>query len=487
MAYIKNKRESRPAPGARTAISCGTRIFVARTLCLIGFAALQAGCLQTEYQRPTAPVAASWPAENPAEGTRIAARTDWRAFFPDPRLQALIAAALEHNRDLRIAVARVEEARAQYNITRAERLPTINSTSSRNATLTPGDLGGTNASISGQRYDIAVTAISYEVDFWGRVSGMAESGRASYLATEDAQRAARLSLISDVANGYFTLLEMNERAELTRSALALREKALELVTHGREAGFASNLDYLQAESALQSARAEAAMLDRERAAATNNLQLLVGHAPDALPPGRTLASQGVVADLAAGLPSEVLLARPDVLAAEQRLIAAHANIGSARAAFLPRILLTASLGIASRALSTLFAPGNNTWAFQPAITTPLFDGGRNEGNLDLAKAREVIAVADYEKTIQQAFREVADLLATRAALAEQRKATEANVVAMEERVKTMLALYKGGQSSYLEVLDAQRDQFSAQQAAVQVRRAQLTAAAQLYKALGGGE
>lgn len=480
----RNPGSSFPAAGSGRALR-GRPLFVGRSLL---FAAVWlAGCMHTEYQRPPAPVASDWPTAGPTQGVRSAAQTDWRAFFPDARLQALIAAALEHNRDLRIAVGRVEEARAQYGITRAERLPNVNMTFSRNAALTPADLGGTNTAISGQRYDVSVNVISYEVDFWGRISGLSESARASFLASEEARRAARLSLISDVANGYFSLLEIEERATLSRSAIALREKALALVQRGRELGFASNVDYFQAESALQSARTEAAVLERERAATANNLQFLVGHAPSDLPTGRSLTTQSVIADLAVGLPSEVLLSRPDVLAAEQRLIAAHASIGAARAAFLPRILLTASFGVASRALSTLFMPGNNSWAFQPALSAPLFDGGRNAGNLDLAKAREVIAVADYEKTIQQAFREVADLLATRAALAQQQRATEANAVAMEGRAKTMLALYKGGQSSYLEVLDAQRDQLAAQQAAIQVRRAQLTAAAQLYKALGGGE
>lgn len=452
-------------------------------------AALLAGCSQIgDYTRPAAPVAESWPDAAAPGGKRVAAQTEWRTFFPDPRLQALIAAALERNRDMRMAVARIEEARAQYGITRADRLPTVNANFGRNAAMTPGEaVGGTNTSISGQRYDFTLSTVSYEVDFWGRVNGLSESARASYLSSEEARRAMRLSLIADVANAYFTLLEMSERTQLARAGVGAREKALALVARGREAGFASALDYLQAESALEAARAEVAILDRERAAAANLLQFLVGGFPESLPAGRTLATQDVDADLAAGLPAEVLVARPDVIAAEQRLIAAHANIGVARAAFWPKILLTASVGVASRALATLFAPGHNSWAFQPSLNMPLFDGGRNAGNIDLAEARKVIAVADYEKTVQQAFREVADLLAARTTMTEQRRSAEANLKVQDERLKVAQALFKGGQTGYLDVLDAQREHFAAQQSTVQVRRAQLSASAQLYKALGGGD
>lgn len=450
-------------------------------------AALLPAC-STEYTRPSPLIPTAWP--TPVEqtnGQRSVAQTDWQAFFSDTRLRLLISAALEHNRDLRIAVARVEEARSQYGVTRADSVPTINATGSRNAARSSAGLGGTNTSITGQRYDFTLTAVSYEVDFWSRVSGMAESARASYFASEEASRAMRLSLISDVANTYFSQLEMTERTALARTAVMLREKTLALVAHARESGFASNLDYLQAETALQTARAEVALLEREAAAAANALQFLVGGPVDDLPPGQPLGSQDLDAGFAIGIPSEVLLTRPDVRAAEQRLVAAHANVGSARAAFLPRILLTATLGVASRALAGLFSSANSTWAFQPSISAPLFDGGRTAANVDIAEARKVIAIAEYEKTIQQAFREVADLLATRTSLARQGELAEANAKAQGERVKIAQALFLAGQTGYLEVLDAQREHFSAQQTAVQVRKAQLTTAAQLYKALGGGD
>jgi multidrug efflux system outer membrane protein len=451
-------------------------------------AALLAGCsMMPDYLRPAAPIAQQWPAANKTEGARKVAETSWQAFFPDPRLQALIAAALEYNRDMRIAVARVDEARAQFGIARADRLPNVNLAASRNASLTPADLSPTGQQYSTQRYDAALSMPAFELDFWGRVKSLSEAAKASYLATEEARRAFRLSLISDVANSYLTLLEMEERSGLARITLGTREETRTLIAKRREVGLASDLDYLQADGAYALARADLANLERQRAAAENALVALVGTTPEKLPPGRTLAEQGIVADLAVGLPSDVLLARPDVLAAEQRLIAANANIGAARAAFLPKILLTATLGTASRALSGLFDAGSGAWSFQPALSLPLFDAGRNAANADLAEARKVIAVADYEKTIQQAFREIADLLSAREQLAGQVDALDTAAKTESERLKLAAARYENGISSYLEVLDAQRESYAAQQNAVQARRTLLSSAAQLYKALGGGE
>lgn len=454
-------------------------------LLLLSLAALSGGCsLTPAYQRPDLPVAAQW--QEAADGPRKAADTDWHAFFPDSRLQSLIAAALENNRDLRIAVARVEEARAQYGILRADRLPSLNLTAGRNASRTPGDLSLSGSPLSVQRYDVGLALLPFELDFWGRVKSLSDAGQASYLATESAQRAVRLSLIADVANAYFSLLEMEERSQLARATLKTREETRALLEKRREVGLTRDLDILQAEGALQSARADLASLELQRSTAAHALTLLVGREAAGLPPGKPLAEQGVVPDLAPGLPADVLLARPDVIAAEQRLIAANASIGAARAAFLPKILLTATLGTASRELAGLFEAGSGAWSFQPTLAMPLFDAGRTAANVDLAEARKVIAVADYEKTLQQAFREVADELAAREKLAEQRRAVEAGAQAQTERLRIAQALYDAGLTSHLEVLDAQREAYTAQQTAIQVRRAQLGAAAQLYKALGGG-
>jgi multidrug efflux system outer membrane protein len=456
-----------------------------KTIALIG-AALAAGCsLAPSYERPAAPIAATWP-EDPAPGTRDPAGLDWRAYFADPQLQALIATAIDHNRDLRIAVARVAEARGLYGVTRADRLPNFNLTAGESASHVPADLSATGQELTSRRYDVAVSMVSFELDFWGRVASLNAAAKASYLATEEAERAFRLSLVADVANAWFVLLEMNERTAIARETAATREETLKLVARRREVGIAGDLDYLAADGAWQAAKAELANLERQQAAAVTALTLLVGKSVELPQPDKKLTDQGVVADLAAGVPSDVLVRRPDVLSAEQGLIAANANIGAARAAFLPKISLTGAFGTASRLLTGLFDANSDAWTFQPTLSMPLFDFGRAAANTDVAEARKVVAVANYEKTVQQAFREVADLLSARDRLATQLKALEAAEKAQTERMRITDARYKAGIASYLEVLDAQRELFTARQSAVSTRRALLSATAQLYKALGGG-
>jgi multidrug efflux system outer membrane protein len=408
-------------------------------------------------------------------------------MLPDPRLQALIQAALEHNRDLRIAVARVEEARSLYGITRADRLPTLNLGASQAVTHVPGDLSATGREQTSRRFDVNLGVTAFELDFWGRVKSLSESAKASYLATEEARDAFRLSLIADVANAYLTLQEMRERVALTNATIASRKESRFLVQNRRDVGLAGEMDFLTADGAYESARVQLADLERSRTQAENALTLLVGAEPGNLPPGRRLSEQGMPMDIAVEIPSEALLARPDVRAAEQKLIAANANIGAARAAFLPRIGLSLAFGTASSVLSNLFDSGSGAWSFTPNLTQPLFDSGRTRASVDLAEMRKIIAVAEYEKSIQQAFREVADLLTARDKLGEQLKSQEAAEKSQKERLRLVEARYKAGVSSYLEVLDAQRDAFSAQQGTVQVRRALLASAAQLYKALGGGQ
>ena len=426
---------------------------------------LLAACSQTtEFQRPLPPVPNAWPVSAARVETEVASKTHWRAFFTDPRLQALIELALEQNRDLRIAVARVAEARAQYGVAKADRLLGVRL--------------GSDTSVS-------MASVSYEIDFWGRVSGLSESARISYLATEEARRAVYISLIADVAGAYFTLLQLDELIATTKATVELREQSLSVIEKGMEAGGAYNYEFQQASGILESTRATLAASEYQRDAAQNKLNFLVGQIPESLPAGRTLDEQGVDAELAPGLPSEVLLMRPDVIAAEQRLKSAHANIGVARTAFFPKILLTAGFGVASQGLTTLASQG--AWYFAPTISSfPLFDGGRTAAGVDIAEARKVIAVADYEKTIQQAFREVADLLSARASLSSQLRAAVANNSAQEKRLQIAQARYNAGLISYLEVLDGQRELVAAQQTSSQVRRAQLESSAQLYKALGGG-
>ncbi|MBL0141608.1 MAG: efflux transporter outer membrane subunit [Betaproteobacteria bacterium] len=460
---------------------------VLRRVIPLGLAVL-AGCsFVPPLERPTPPVAAQWPeGANPA-GARAVAGLAWQQFLPDARLQALVTAALENNRDLRIAVARVAEAQALYGIVKADRLPTINAAAGGTAARTPADLSATGAEAINRRYDVAFTMTSFELDFWGRVRSLDEAALANYLATDEARESFRLSLIADVANAYFTLQEMQERLVLARAAVQSRAENRMLVERRRDAGLANDLDFLAADGAYEAARADAASLERNRAAAANALTLLVGTVPANLPQPRRLTQRDIVPDLAVDVPSETLLQRPDVRAAEQRLVAANATIGAARAAFLPRVGISLSAGTASGSLSGLFDSGSGAWSFVPSLVVPIFDAGRNQSTLDLAQVRKVIAVADYERTIQQAFREVADLLSARDALAEQIRAQEAAERSQNQRLLVAEARYKAGVSNYIEVLDAQRDSYIVSQLTVMARRLQLTTAVQLYKALGGGQ
>ncbi len=445
-----------------------------------------AGCSFTpDHERPALPVPEAWPDDVKTGAAPATKPVDWASFFPDERLRALIKLALEHNRDLRIATARVAEAQALYGIQRADRLPTLNAGASLARSRTPGDLSSTGSAVIGQRADVNVGLSAFELDFWGRVASLSAAAKASYLATEQAERAFRLSLVASVADAYLALSEAQERLVLAQSALETRAQTRELVDRRRQAGLAADLDYLQAEAAFEGARAEVAALLRQQSAARNFLRALVGTEPKDLPAGKLLAEQGIALDQQADLPSQVLVRRPDVLAAEQRLLAANASIGAARAAFFPRIALTASAGTASRELDGLFNSGSGAWSFIPSISLPIFDSGRNRANLDLATVRKDIAVADYERTVQQAFREVADLLVARDQLNAQLQAVQAQEQAQQRAADIAQARYRQGVGSFLEVLDAQRQLFQVQQNLIQLRRALWSAAAQLYKALGG--
>lgn len=448
---------------------------------LLPLVALLAGCsFIPDYERPVAPVPEQWPAK--VSSGETAPVGDWTAYFTDPSLQKLIAAALEYNRDLRIAVARVDEARALAGLARADRFPGVDVNFQQQAAKLPGDLNTSGQSMISRRYDANLGVAAFELDFWGRVASLETAARAGFFASEFAQRSFRLSLVADVASAYYSLAELDARLALAEATAKTRADSRRLIEQRRDVGLATDLDFLAADGTYQSARAETANLARQQVAAENALRLLVGNDAGAVTQKLTF---GALPEVAIGLPSEVLLNRPDVLAAEQKLIAANANIGAARAAFLPKIVLTATAGTASSALSGLFGGGSGAWSFIPLLKWPLFDAGRNEANVDLAAARKVIAVAEYEKSIQQAFREVADLLAARAYYAEQLTALAAAETAQSERLKRVEQRHLGGAASYLELLDAQREQFAAQQAVLATRRALATTAAGFYKALGG--
>ena len=436
-----------------------------------------------KYVTPDLPVPAHFPSgqELPASVAVIG----WEDFFREPQLRSLIGQALANNRDVRIAAARIEEARAAYRIQGSALYPQLNAVGRGTRARTPADLSMTGQAQSSDQIYAQLSA-GWEIDFWGRLANLKAAARAQYLASEEGWRGVVTSLIAQVANGYWRERELTERLALARSTTDGRVESVRIIRRRYDVGAGSKLELVQAETLLAQARTAAQALEQERETNRNALALLVG-APVEIGPGSL--QQAEAQDdrpLAAGLPSELLAQRPDIIAAEQRLRAANANIGVARAAFFPNISLTGAFGTASAELDGLFATGSQAWSFTPVITLPLFQGGRNIANLDLAKARRNIAVADYERTVQGAFRDVADALVQRRQLAEQIASMRDMVAALTERARLARLRFDNGRSAYLEVLDAERDLFQSQQSLVQLRRAYLASGAALYAALGGG-
>jgi multidrug efflux system outer membrane protein len=454
--------------------------------------ALLAGChLAPAHVRPELPTPAVYAAgsdSGAAAGTR-ATDIGWREFFRDPRLDTLIATALEHNRDLAIATARIDVSRGQYRIQGADRLPTP--VASAGATRTHS--GEAALAIPGagartvDRLSIGVGVSAFELDFWGRVRSLTEAARAQYLATVQAQRAFRLSLIQDVAATYLASIETGEQIRLADATAQSRREAVRIAQVRLRAGLTSALDFHQAESLLDQAEAALAALRLAQARLNNQLFVLVGGpVTQPLPEPLPLAQQTNPLVLAAGLPSELMLARPDVIAAEERLRAAEANIGAARAAFFPSISLTGALGFASSALTNLVGNDGLTWNVGSSIAAPIFNRGRLHGNMIVARAEETIAVADYERTIQVAFQEVSNALAGRRFLAEQAAAQERGTLAQRQIAALARTRYLEGVARYIEVLDAERNLFASEQALLQLRRAEVENLVALYVALGGG-
>ena len=448
--------------------------------------ALLAGCMSLvpKYERPAAPVPDTFAGEAAgAAGQTPAADIAWQQYFGDERLKRLIAVALANNRDLRVAVLNIEQARAQYDLRRSDQWPTVDlGAGLSRQPNTDRSVGGTTS-----LYTVGLTVTAYELDLFRRVRNLSEAAAAQLLGTEEARKTVQISLIATVATTYLGLLADEELLQVTRDALVTREESFKLTKLKFDNGASSEIDFRQAESLLESARVALAQETRQRQLDENALLLLLGQSlPVELPPALPVTSQQMVAELPAGVPSEVLTRRPDVRAAEQQLVAANANIGAARAAFFPRITLTGSVGTASSELSGLFKSGSLAWTFAPQLLLPIFDAGRNQANLNVAKVNREIAVAQYEKAIQTAFREVSDALAGRATLAEQVRAQLAQANA--EAIRTRLAelRYSNGVASYLDVLDAQRSLFAAQQAVVQTQTLQAQTLVTLYKVLGGG-
>ena len=440
------------------------------------------GCvsLAPKYQRPASPVALAFddaPA-NPAT-SEAAAQLEWQRFFADARLRQLIDLALINNRDLRVAILNIEQARAQYQIRRADILPTVN------AAVTGSRVPGSNDSITGT-YTAGFGVSAFELDLFGRVRNLSEAALGQFLATEEARKSTQIGLIGSVANTYLALLADDELLALIRQTLAAREESLKLIQLKFDNGVVSKVDLSQGQSLVDTARVALAQQQRQRAQDINALVLLVGQPlPASLAPANTLA-QTELSALPAGLPSDLLAVRPDIRAAEQQLIGANASIGAARANFFPRIALTGSAGSASSELSGLFKGGSFGWTFAPSVVLPIFDVGRNSANLGSARAGRDIAVAQYERSIQIAFREVSDALAGQATFAEQLRAQRAVAQAEAERFNLSDLRYRSGAASYLDLLDAQRSLFTAQQQAVQANLQRLQNQVTLYRVLGGG-
>jgi multidrug efflux system outer membrane protein len=468
---------------------------------LIGSAAALLGActLEPHYQRPASPVPVL---PEGAQGGTAAAEFGWHDFFPDPQLQRLIGVALANNRDLRVAALNVQSAQALYRIHRAQLLPTVDASAFEEVQEFPNGVlgtpagagsGGSGSLPSGtggttlRFYDAGIGFTSYELDFFGRIRSLNHAALQQYFSSDATRKSAQLALVAEVATAYLAVLADQTLLEITRETLRNQSDSYALTQRMFDAGTTTELALRQAESTVDSARANLAQYARQLAQDRDALQLLLGAPiPEDIDFSAGLDRGTVVAELKEGIPSDVLVRRPDVLAAEHLLMAANAQIGAARAAFFPAISLTGSLGSASPQLSGLFKSGSRAWAFEPQISVPIFAGGANLANLQAAKIARAAAVAQYEKAIQTAFREVADGLAARGALDEQLAAQQALVTASSAAYRLADMRYRGGVDSYLSALDAQRALYGAQQQLQGVRLMRLQNLVTLYKALGGG-
>jgi len=468
-------------------------------VCLALPAAVLSGCanLAPGYQQPAAPIPQSWKsgtAAIPVSASYDALARGWQDFFVDERLRRVVALAVANNRDLRVAALNIERARALYGIEQAAAFPELQAgaSGSRGRTLGSQSNGG-NSRVSSQ-YSVNLGLVSYEVDLFGRVRNLSEAALQTYFSTAETRRSAQISLVAEVATAWLTLAADGQRLQLARNTLASQRKSFELVERSHALGAQSGLSLAQAQSTVDAARVEVAAFDAQVERDGNALALLVGADVPAqlLPPqgdserAVQLAPAARLLAPPAGLASSVLQQRPDVLAAEHALQAGNADIGAARAAFYPRISLTGSVGTASSTLSGLFGSGSQTWGFSPQITLPIFDGGANRANLRVAEVQQQILLADYEKTLQLAFREVADALASRRTLAERLDAQQSLVASTSRSLELSQALFRSGGGGFLEVLVAQRSLYAVQQSLIDLQAVEQVNRLTLYKVLGGG-
>ncbi|RMX08374.1 efflux transporter outer membrane subunit [Corticibacter populi] len=422
----------------------------------------------------------------------LAADLPWQQYFHDEQLQALIATALENNHDLRTAVLRVQEAQAAYGVQRSALAPTVGLGADATRGRTPAELSLTGQAYTANQLQAGLGISSWEIDFWGRIASLNEAALQSFLATDAARRATTMSLVAQVANAWLSLREIDERLRLAQQSETSQRESLRIFTRRFEVGAAARLELTQVQTLLAQAESLVVQLQQQREVQLHALDILLGGAVVPANPVASVHGSGngpdsqVLQPLAPGLPSQLLQSRPDIIAAEHQLRAANANIGAARAAFFPRITLTAFGGVASSELDDLFRGASRAWSFAPSLSLPIFDAGRNRANLDLAEVRRNLAVVQYEQTVQNAFRDVADALSAQHWLQQQVQVQQRALVAQQERARLSRLSYDNGASSFLEVLDAERNLISAEQQVVQTRHALLASRVALYAALGGG-
>lgn len=447
---------------------------------------LLSGCtFVPKYERPALPVPNQWAEVN----TRGAAAADipWQQFFADARLRRLIELALDHNRDLRVAALTVEQVRARFRVASLAFIPQLDANGAMSRSQASADDLRAGQDRTSTHYSVGVDVPSYELDFFGRVRSLRDRALEVFLATEEAQRSAHLAVVAQVATQYLAQRTIAEQLRVAQETLRSVEDALRIAQKRHEVGSSSRLDLATAESQVQSTNIDVSALRQQLAQADNALAFLIGQPlPDNLPAPASLEAPGLFADLSPELPSSLLQRRPDILQAEHELRAANANIGAARAAFFPEISLTAAVGTASPELSRLFESGTGTWSFMPRVTLPLFNAGQNRATLEVAKLQKQIEIARYERSIQNAFREVADALAVRAQIDAQIAAYDALTRAQQQRYTLSDLRYRQGVESYLAVLTAQRDLYAAQQGQIRARYAKYANLIALYHALGGG-
>lgn len=436
------------------------------------------------YQQPAAPIPTAWAKDAPASA-EAAHPLGLEALVRDPALREMVETAIAHNRDLRKAILNVEAARAQYGVQRADRLPTVEAQAAGTRQQTPANLSQTGAATTTSVYQAGVGMTSFELDLFGRVRNLSESALQEYLATAQNAQAVRISLAAEVMQTYILRRSAHARWAITDRTLQAREASLELIAHRHSAGAASALELEDARGLVEQARADLEQVQREQQQADNALRLLLGSSQLDLQPPAAGTPTFALSELGAGAPSDLLHTRPDVMAAEALLKARNADIGAARAAFFPRVSLTAFLGFSSPELSELFQGSQRSWSFAPQLSVPIFDAGRNRANLELATVRKDIAVAHYEGTIQTAFKEVADALAANDTLRREVRHRKALFESSQRTLTLSQARYQGGLDSNLRYLDAQRSVLANEIALVHIAAQQETAIVALFKALGG--